>query len=162
MSDVTRFKGAELPSTTVVVERSAVSHFATAVTDSNPVFHDGRAATAAGLDAIPATPTFSFVMSSWGAFPEIQQDRSGDNPFNTALAELMGTGGLLLHGGQEFSYERPVQVGDRLTSRAVMSDIYTKVNKAGRTMTFLETETIWADADDHDVVTMKMTLIHMG
>ncbi len=163
MTDVTRFKGAVLPSATVVVERTAVAHFAAGVIDDNPVFRDPAAAAAAGLDAIPGTPTFSFVMNNYGMFPELQSPRGDEkNPFNVALGELMATGGLLLHGGQEFHYHRPVLVGDQLTSEAHMSDVYAKTNAAGKVMTFLETSTTWRDADGADVVTSRMTLIHMG
>lgn len=145
----------------VVVERSAVTNFATAVCDPNPVYSDPRAAADAGLPAIPAPPTFAFVMDNWGRFPEIQPD---DVPSGNALGEVLGPlmagGGLILHGEQEFEFHRPVYVGDQLTGEGRIVDAYTKESK-GRTMTFVVTETVWSDDKTGEpVVTTRFNVIH--
>ena len=145
----------------VVVERSAVTNFATAVCDRNPVYGDPRAAGEAGLPAIPAPPTFAFVMDNWGQYPEIQPD---DVPTGNALGEVLGPlmagGGLILHGEQEFVYHRPVYVGDVLTGEGKIVDAYTKESK-GRTMTFVVTETVWSDDKTGEpVVTTRFNVIH--
>ena len=64
--------GTRTSSATVVIERGPISAFALAVCDQNPIYKDPRAAEAAGLDAIPAPPTFPFVMETWGRFSELQ------------------------------------------------------------------------------------------
>ena len=158
---VTEMKGTALPSQRVVIERGPVANFATAVTDTNPVFHDARAASEAGFDAIPVPPTFPFAMHAWGAFPEIQPAREdeGPDPVSAAIGELMSGGGLLLHGEQEFVYHRTPQVGDVLTSTGSIKDVYVKEGSSG-TMTFVVTETEWRDEDDAPVVTTTMTLLH--
>lgn len=43
----------------IVVERGPVSKLASAVLDDNPVFHDGAAAKAAGLDGVPVPATWA-------------------------------------------------------------------------------------------------------
>lgn len=146
---------------TVVVERGPVSNFATAVCDDNPVYHDPRAAEAAGFAAIPAPPTWSFVMQNWGAFRERQ---TGDDPAGNPLAAVIGPlaakGGLILHGEQEFEYHRPVLVGDVLKGEGHIVDAYTKESK-GRTMTFVVNETVWSDERTGEpVVTTRFNLIH--
>jgi acyl dehydratase len=145
----------------VVVERSAVTNFATAVCDPSPVYSDPRAARQAGLPAIPAPPTFAFVMSNWGQFPEIQpEDVPTGNPMGEVLGPLMAKGGLILHGEQEFIYHRPVYVGDVLNGEGKVLDAYTKESK-GKTMTFVVTETVWSDDKTGEpVVTTRFNVIH--
>ena len=57
---------------TIHVERGSVSRFAHAVTDANPVYHDLRAAQAAGFDAPPLPPTWTFAATFLGAWRENQ------------------------------------------------------------------------------------------
>lgn len=160
MTDVLDRKDTPLPTQVVVVERGHVSTFATAVTDDNPVFDDARAAAEAGFDAVPAPPTFPFVMHHVGAFTELQPLPEGDpNPVGTIIADLMRDGGMLLHGEQGFTYHRPVRVGDRLTGTGQISDVYVK-ESGERRMTFVVVETSWTDEAGDPVCTSTMTLIH--
>ena len=155
--------GKAMSKSKVVVERSAVTNFATAVVDSSPVYRDARAAEEAGLPAIPAPPTFPFVMNTWGQFPEIQPDDAPTgNPMGEVLGPLMAKGGLILHGEQEFVYHRPVFVGDVLSGEGTVVDAYTKDSK-GATMTFIVTETVWRDDKTGEpVVTSRFNVIHRG
>lgn len=163
MSDdeLTKIIGKPMSKSKVVIERTAVSNFATAVCDASPVYRDPRAAKEAGLEAIPAPPTTAFVMQSWGAFPEIQPDDGPTgNPMGEVLGPLMAKGGLILHGEQEFQYHRPVYVGDVLTGVGTVVDAYTKDSK-GKTMTFIVTETVWTDdRTGEPVVTSRFNVIH--
>jgi len=146
---------------TVVVERGPVANFATAVCDDDPVYRDPTVAEAEGLPAIPAPPTFSIAMASWGAFPELQApgDAQGMS-MSEVLAPLTATGGLILHGEQEFVYHRPVLVGDRLQGEGTIVDAYAKESK-GHTMTFIVNETVWRDERTGEpVVTARFNVIH--
>ncbi len=159
--DLKKIIGKPMSKSKVVVERSAVTNFATAVCDDNPVYGDPRAAAAEGFPAIPAPPTFSFVMTNWGQFPEIQPDDvPGGNPMGEVIGPLMAKGGLILHGEQSFEYHRPVLVGDVLSGEGTVVDAYTKESK-GKTMTFVVTETVWSDDRTGDpVVTTRFNVIH--
>ncbi len=145
----------------VVIERGPVSNFATALKDENPIYSDPEAAKAAGFDAIPAPPTFPFVMEHWGKFPEIQPaEKIEGNPMFEIIGKLMASGGLILHGEQEFEFHRPVQVGDVLRGEGKCVDAYEKESK-GRTMTFVVSETVWTDdRTGEPVVTSRFNLIH--
>lgn len=150
-----------LPPQTVVVERGPVGFLARAVTDTSPVFQDARAAAAAGFDAVPAPPTFAFVMAHQGAWPELQPDgATSEHPLRHVIAELMTGGGMILHGGQAFTYHRPILVGDRLTATGRIADVTVKDRGDGRRMTVVVAETDWHDAAGQPVVTSSMTLIH--
>ena len=151
--------GKPVPTQTVVLERGPVSNFAKAVKDESAVYADPRAASEAGFDAIPAPPTYAFAMHHWGLFPELQTDDAGTHPMMLALGELMSAGGLILHGEQEFTYHRPLTVGQQLTASGSITDIYSKEGKNSKAMTFIVTETVWSD-DQGPVVTSTMTLLH--
>jgi acyl dehydratase len=147
----------------VVMERGPLSNFATAIGNSNPIYHDPTAAKSAGFADIPASPTWGFAMENWGKFREIQpQDdpTGGQNVIMQAIGSLMAKGGLILHGEQEFEYHRPVVVGDTLVGEGRVADIYEKESN-GRTMTFLVTETVWRDEKSGEpALTARMNLIH--
>jgi acyl dehydratase len=72
----------------------------------------------------------------------------------------MSKGGLILHGEQEFTYHRPVVVGDVLVGKGSIVDAYQREGK-GRTMTFVVVETNWTDERTGDpVVTTRFNVIH--
>jgi acyl dehydratase len=157
--------GQRTAETTVVVERGPVTIFAEAVFDEDDVYRDARAAAAAGFDAIPAPPTFPFVMRHWGAFAELQS--TGDEPVGghlggvqAILDELRKDGGLILHGEQSFRYHRPVVVGDVLVGKGTIVDAYVK-ESASSTMTFIVEEVAWSDQKSGDpVVSVRFNVIH--
>jgi acyl dehydratase len=147
----------------VTVERGQLGLFAQAVKDESPIYRDPRAAAAAGLPGIPAPPTYPFVMGNFGVYPELQTEEApAGNPMAEVLGPLMAKGGIILHGEQEFTYHRPVLVGDVLEGEGTIVDAYAKESK-GRTMTFIVTETVWKDAKTGEpVVSSKFNLIHRG
>jgi acyl dehydratase len=153
--------GKPMSKSKVVVERGPVANFASAVCDPNPAYRDTRAAAEAGLRAIPVPPTFPFVMTTWGEFPEDQPaDRPTGNPLGEVIGPLMAKGGIILHGEQEFIYHRPVFVGDVLVGEGHVTDAYSKESK-GKTMTFVVTETVWRDdTTGEPVVTSRFNVIH--
>ncbi len=147
--------------TVVTVERGQLALFAAAVKSDSPVYTDPRAAAEAGLPGIPAPPTYPFVMGNFGAYPELQpDDQPGGNPMAEVLGPLMAGGGIILHGEQEFTYQRPVLAGDVLEGTGTVVDAYQKESK-GKTMTFVVVETAWTDhATGEPVATSRMNIIH--
>ena len=158
------YKGAPMSAHAIHVERGSVSRFAAAVTDTNPVYHDLRAAKAAGFDDIPVPPTWTFASAFLGAYAEEQPpDPTGGkgNPMFEIMSGLMKDGGLVLHGEQEFIYHLPVQSGDVLTSFGTIRDVYTK-ESGGKVMTFVVMETVFKNQRGEPVVTEVFNLIHRG
>jgi acyl dehydratase len=160
--DLKKLIGKPMSKSTVVVERGPVANFALAVCDKNRIYRDPAAAREAGFEAIPAPPTWPFVMQAWGEFAEVQPGDKPANAMGEVIGPLMAGGGLILHGEQEFTYHRPVLVGDVLEGVGTIVDAYAKESK-GRTMTFIVTETVWSDASTGEpVVSSKFNLIHRG
>jgi acyl dehydratase len=149
----------------VHVDRGPVDFFARAVTDDNPVYHSREAARAAGFSAIPAPPTFAFIMNHMGSFADDQPDQEGVDGADAHVRFAGGLmqrypRGLILHGEQEFTYHRPVLVGDVLVGEGRVVDVYERESK-GSIMTFLVAENAYSDeATGEPVVTSRMNLIH--
>jgi acyl dehydratase len=110
--------GHELPVSVLPIERSRLQFFAKAVGETNPVYTDAAAARNAGYADLPAPPTFLFAA-------ELDSGAS-----DRLLADLQIPIAKLLHGEQSFSYHRAACVGDTVTVRSTITDIYNKKNGA--------------------------------
>jgi acyl dehydratase len=131
----------------IVIERSGVANFARAVKDRNPLYNDPRAAEAVGLDGIAVPPTYLIAANGWGTHPELQPADPGTNLTGEVVAEYARQGGLLLHGEQAFTFERPLKVGDVLDTETEVVDTYEKGS-----MTFTVCETRFTDAESGELV----------
>jgi len=110
--------GHELPASVLPIERSRLQFFAKAIGETDPVYTDVDAAQAAGYADLPAPPTFLFAA-------ELDSGAS-----EQLIAAMQIPLAKLLHGEQSFSYHRPACVGDTITVRSKVSDIYDKKNGA--------------------------------
>ncbi len=153
----------------VVLDRTVLANFAKAVGDASPVYRRAEAVSAAGLDAVPAPPTFTFAAPYWAAFHADEQPAdptagvSGGNPMHKIMGDLFAQGALVLHGEQEFVYHRTPVAGDVLDGVQSITDIYEKETESAR-MTFVVMETVWSDAaapgkQGEAVVTERFNLI---
>jgi acyl dehydratase len=157
----TDFVGTQLPPATVVVERGAIAAFAEAVTDTSAVYQRADAAVAAGFEAIPAPPTFTFAARLLGAFPDLQPARPDGALDTTAIiAALRGDGGLILHAEQEFTYHRPVLAGSTVRVTGEVEDVRVTTNSRGKRMTFVRLRSDTRDEAGELLVTEVMTLLH--
>ena len=77
------------------------------------------------------------------------------------MRDLMASGGIVLHGEQEFLYHKTPQCGQALDWSGEITDIYTKEAK-GKVMTFIVMETVFRDEGGEPVVTEIFNLIHRG
>ncbi|RIX83541.1 MaoC family dehydratase N-terminal domain-containing protein [Acidovorax cavernicola] len=110
--------GHELPASVIPIERSRLQFFAKAIGETDPVYTDAAAARDAGYPDLPAPPTFLFAA-------ELDSGAS-----NQLLDDLQIPLSKLLHGEQSFEFHRPACVGDTVTVRSTVSDIYDKKNGA--------------------------------
>ncbi len=110
--------GHELPASVLPIERSRLQFFVKAIGETSPVYTDTEAARAAGYPDLPAPPTFLFAaeLDSGAAFRLVED-------LQIPIAKL-------LHGEQSFTYHRAACVGDTVTVRSAVTDIYDKKNGA--------------------------------
>jgi acyl dehydratase len=133
--------GRESPPRVYDVERGNIRRFVEAVGDPDPIYVDEEAARRAGHPRIPAPPTFATTLRA-------NDPREGvDIDFRK-----------LLHGEQEFRYERPLYAGDHLTVVGRIAEAYVKEGKAG-VMDFLVTETRGTDESGALVFTARSTAV---
>ncbi|WP_326543332.1 MaoC family dehydratase N-terminal domain-containing protein [Pseudorhodoferax sp.] len=110
--------GHELPASVLPIERTRLQFFAKAIGETDPAYTDTTAARDAGYADLPAPPTFLFAAEL-------------DSGANTQLlADLDIPLARLLHGEQSFVYHRAACVGDTVTVRSRIEDIYAKKNGA--------------------------------
>ena len=72
--------------------------------------------------------------------------------------ELDPTTMQLLHGEQQYTYERQLRIGEQVTCVAQIADVRERQGKTG-TMAFIITETTGADSQQQLVYTARSTLI---
>ncbi len=84
------------------VGREKIREFADAIGDQHPAYRDQAAAKALGYSDVIAPPTFPIVLSTPAAHQVIRDPELGLDYSK------------VVHGEQQFSYQRPVQAGDVL------------------------------------------------
>jgi acyl dehydratase len=123
------------------VERGHIRRFVEAVGDPDPMYLDDEAALKAGHPRIPAPPTFATALRANDPRQGIEIDWK-----------------KLLHGEQEYVYQRTIYAGDRLTVIGRIADAYVKEGKAG-VMDFLVTETLGSDENGQLVFRARSTAV---
>jgi peroxisomal enoyl-CoA hydratase 2 len=134
----------------LTVEAGKVAEFARATKTSNPIYFDEDAAVEAGYDAIPAPPTFLRITMFPRYSPGGTEDDGG---FDFGFDE-----GRTVHGEQQYTYERPLLVGDTLSGTTELADVSQKSGGSG-TMTFAVLETEYTDEAGEVVATERKTII---
>ncbi len=129
--------GRPQPSATMTVERGKIMEFARSILDDNPVYY--------GADP-PLPLTFAVTLAHW-----------------VTASDNAGIEGLdltrVLHGGHEFEYLGDIHVGDTLTTRGAVVDVYEKQGSRGGLMTFVEAETVFSNQHGEDVLRTRSVLI---
>ena len=130
---------------TYAVGREKIREYANAVGETNPVHLDLDAARAAGYDDLVAPPMFAVVYSAPAMAPAVLDPEVGLN-----LA-------MMVHGGQEFVWGKPVVAGDEITTTASVKDISERDGKG-----FYVFETVSTNQDGDTVATGTWTNIVRG
>lgn len=130
------------------VELGHVQEFARAVGEDNPVFFDAEAAEQQGFPNVVAPPTFTTTQIL--QVPRDQRERQ--------LGANLDYG-RVLHGEQEFIYNRLPVAGETLKGRMRISKDFTKEGKRGGTMRFVTYESVFTDEAGDEVLTARYTLI---
>jgi acyl dehydratase len=118
--------GHEFKAFSAVAEAGKVRLFCKAIGEEDPIYVDEAAAKKAGYARIPTPPTFLQAITN-------------DDPEKGGLLKLLNVDiGLILHGEQHYDYFAPVFVGDRITCRQKVVDLY---DKKGGALWFVVSET---------------------
>src|SRR5690625_15763 len=90
--------------------------------------------------------------SDLASFPVALTSEGGELPLDLDMKRM-------LHGEQEFIYERVIHAGDKLHCQMSVADLYEKEGKSG-TMQFLVLDTEMKDENNKLVVTSRMNIIY--
>jgi hypothetical protein len=132
------------------VERGKVREFALAVAEDNPIHYDLDEARRRGLPDIVAPPTFT-VTQMWQVPREEREQRLGAN-----LAYER-----VLHGEQEFFYQRLPVAGEVLTGRMRIASDVSKRGRRGGAMRVVTYESLFTDASGAEVLRALYTLMEL-
>jgi len=139
--------GRVLSTGSATVSAEHVAAFARALGDENPLYLDPAAARRGPFGTIVAPPTYPIAFM-------VEALSGGASAFSELGLNFM----TLIHGEQEFEYERPIRAGETLTLTGRISDVYEKHGSSG-TMDFVVLETEATDAEGKRVFFSRNTLI---
>jgi acyl dehydratase len=137
--------GKESPATRITLRAEAMREFALAIGETNPVYLDAAAARAAGFPDLVATPTYPIAFMAEAMDPDLFYELGLYIP-------------SIVHGEQEFVYERPVVAGEELTVKGRIADVWEKTGQSGA-LDFVVLEARASDEDDKPVYVSRITLI---
>lgn len=132
--------GKPLSPTTFEVERGKIREFASAIGDTNPLYHDPEAARAAGYEDLPIPPTFPTTFSHWGKKAKDAPPEDLGFPF-----------ARVLHGEEEYTYLAPIYPGDTLTGVRTLLNVEEKQGKSGK-MEIATLETVYTNQHGQQVL----------
>jgi acyl dehydratase len=138
-------RGRTYPEVRYTVDRDRVVAFAEAIGEHGPLFRDPEAAREAGYPDQVAPPTFLTVLHFLAGAQVV-----GDPELGLDYTRVV-------HGGQEYEWVRPVVVGDRLTARPRIADVYARGPHE-----YLVIEADITDASGERVAVARTTLISRG
>jgi acyl dehydratase len=99
-----------MPTATYAVGREKIREYASAVGETDPLYHDTEAARAEGFADLLAPPMFAAVYCGPAIWPALTDPESGID-FSR-----------LVHGGQEFTWHELVVAGDEITTEAELEE----------------------------------------
>ncbi|MBJ7346963.1 MAG: MaoC family dehydratase N-terminal domain-containing protein [Thermoleophilaceae bacterium] len=137
--------GKTFPPVEYVVGTEKIREYTAATYDENPLSNDEAAAKAAGFAGLVAPPMFAVVYCSKALGPALFDP---DVEMNFAM---------MVHGGQEFDFVKPVVAGDRITTTMSVKSIE---ESGGKGFYIFHTESSNQDGDT--VCTGDWTMIVRG
>ena len=130
--------GREFPAFEYTVERGKLKEFTLAIADDNPAFDS---------DDPVLPPTFPTVFAFWGG--ALLED---------ALTQLEIEMWNVLHAEQEYDYLAKIHVGDTVTGRMRVENIYSRSSGSGQ-LTFVELITEYTNQDSVPVLRDRSLII---
>jgi len=120
------------------ISSSDVRHFVDVIGETNPIYRDEAYAQRNGYERCVVPPLFVVILFRSIQDPEGKVARFGiDWPGLVLPAAYRNT----RNAGQEYTWLRPVYVGDRLSVQIRLTDMYVKRGRAGIPVIYLVSET---------------------
>ncbi|MGF1504706.1 MAG: MaoC family dehydratase N-terminal domain-containing protein [Anaerolineae bacterium] len=126
---------------TYTFDRNKRDEFLIAIGESSPAYLQ---------EGAPLPPTIITVVSFWGG-----------EGLESALQQIGVDIWSVLHAEQEYEFHEPFYVGDTITGRTHVADIYERKGRSGE-LTFVIFETAFANQHGSPVVTGRSTIVVRG
>ena len=144
--------GREVPPWTIEVTRRDVARFAVATDDLNPLYLDEDRAKQSRYGGLIAPPLF-YMAPLTEPVPETEL-RTDGLPFEGKFPVPPTPLPRLMDGGTEVEFLQPVRVGDVITGRSQITDIYQKEGRSGP-LIFVQRETTFTNQNGELVLIEK-------
>jgi len=145
--------GAEGKPVTLEIEKGLVRRYVEAVGDTNPLWQDEEYAKTTKYEGIAAPPWL--LCASMAMFPTISQAKM----IPTVIPEALLPHEHVLDGGGEWEFFLPLRVGDTITSRTKLINVFEREGKIGK-MLFFVYETGYTNQRGDLVARSSTTLIN--
>lgn len=150
--EIRSWVGRETPPWTIEVSRLDVKRFAVATDDLNPLYLDEEKAKQSRYDGLVAPPLF-YMAPLTEPKPESELRPDGlpyEGKFPIPPTPLP----RLMDGGTDIEFFQPIRVGDVLTGRSKIMDIYQKDGRSGA-LIFVVRETTFTNQQGEVVLIEK-------
>lgn len=136
--------GRKLPPISMDIERGRLAAFARATGSTDAVYFDLDAARRAGHRDLPVPPTFLMAI-----------ELEDPDPFSW-IRELGIDMNYVLHGSQNYTYQRLAYAGEHLTATSTITDVF---SKKGGALEFVVKETAVTDESGGAVAVLTQTIV---
>ena len=136
-----------------VIDRSSIRRYAQAISDLNPVYLDEAYAKETEYGGIIAPPTFIFDVSH-DIFSGVGED--GRDLSSVTIAGL-----IPVRGGNEYRFFEPARLGDIVSRRREIVDLYEKEGKRAGKILFVIYETTYTNQEGKVLGICRETLMFM-
>ena len=122
------------------VDRSSIRRYAQSIFDSNPIYFDEEYAKKSKFGCIIAPPTFIFDVSH-----DIYADIGKDG---RDLSRITIKGLKAIRGGNEYQFIQPAKVGDTISAKRKIIDVFEKEGKSVGKILFIVYDTTFTNQND--------------
>lgn len=150
--EIRAWVGRQAPPWTIEVTALDVKRFAVATDDRNPLYTDAEQAQHSRYGGLIAPPLF-YMAPLTDPVPE-DELRPDGLPYEGRFPIPPTPLPRLMDGGTDIEFFTPIRVGDTLTARSTIVDIYQKEGRSGP-LIFVVRETTYTNQNDEVVIVEK-------
>jgi acyl dehydratase len=139
-----------------------IRHFALAIDDPNPIYYDENAAKKGKYGGLVAPPGYVCSADRNSSLEKRVKDLGEDGILQgdfMAIPEIPNIWALgWVRAGEEYEFYRPVRVGDRVSTKCKLIDMYEKEGKSGK-LVFAISEFTFRNQNGDLLATQRITMI---
>jgi acyl dehydratase len=135
------------------VEYDPIRRYCHMVDDDNPLFLDPEYAGSTEFGSVVAPPFFIRQTAGPGPWPPRAEETPG------VVSQVPAAGDRTINLNTEFECFKPIKVGDRISTKQRVVDVYIKAIRLDPKAFWTVYDTIYTNQDDDVVLVMRNTLL---